>query len=396
MYNISLNYLNTSSFFLLHCVIKLSNMRPTGVNRKQNDLHNDDQFYSSYVDPTNGETATNREITMDEKIERLISRKHSKYDFTKSNIAVVLTKFNNKRNDMVTKLFLIDQKEKTFHSKTFDLILPCATTSNAIRKMPIHQLATVLLNLSELCELVKDLPQMRLVRDLIDPTLKIHNELKIVVMEGKEDVDETDKTLRGMKLNSEAWSLSYCSSGGLLPELEFRNCDFCKHSMVDEPYCNQSVIEENNKMINEYEEKLRVLNLYKEGKGPPLKKNNKIINRIIKPPGKSLLLQCHCFQMHCTRKDSDSGSTCFNKCMNNNGNRYPWIDGNGCTCTICQCKCNKRYKKQDTVRISAEIKRREKVSHPMFSNLITCEQVTAKNFVGKAFMMGAHVAHSTQ
>lgn len=135
MYNISLNYLNTFSFFLLHCVIKLSNMRPTGVNRKQNDLHNDDQLHSSYVHPTNGETATNREMTMDEKMERLISRKHSKYDFTKSNIAVVLTKFNNKRNDMVTKLFLIDQKEKTFHSKTFDLILPCATTSNAIRKM---------------------------------------------------------------------------------------------------------------------------------------------------------------------------------------------------------------------------------------------------------------------
>ena len=82
--------------------------------------------------------------------------------------------------------------------------------------------------------------------------------------------------------------------------------------------------------------------------------------------------------------------------MNNNGNIYPWIDGNGCTCTICQCKCNKRYKKQDTVRISAEITKREKISHPMFSNLITCEQVTAKNFVGKAFMMGAQVAHSTQ
>ena len=49
---------------------------------------------------------------MDEKIERLISRKQSKYDFSNSNITVVVTKFNNRRNNMITKLFCIDQKEK--------------------------------------------------------------------------------------------------------------------------------------------------------------------------------------------------------------------------------------------------------------------------------------------
>ena len=40
--------------------------------------------------------------------------------------------------------------------------------------------------------------------------------------------------------------------------------------------------------------------------------------------------------------------------------------------------------------------KKRKISHPMFSNLVTCEEVTTQNFVGKAFMMGAHVAHSTQ
>ena len=77
-------------------------MGPTGVNRRQNDLHNKDQFHSSYVHSTNKETATNREMTMDEKIERLTSKKHSKNYLIKSNITVVLTKFNNKKNDMVT------------------------------------------------------------------------------------------------------------------------------------------------------------------------------------------------------------------------------------------------------------------------------------------------------
>ena len=51
----------------------------------------------------------------------------------------------------------------------FDLILPCAMTSNAIRELQFRQIATILLNLADLFESVKDFPQMMLVRDLIDP-----------------------------------------------------------------------------------------------------------------------------------------------------------------------------------------------------------------------------------
>ena len=82
-------------------------------------------------------------------------------------------------------------------------------------------------------------------------------------------------------------------------------------------------------------------------------------NSVIKQPVKCMILQCHCFQMQCTRKDSDSSSTCFNKCLDENGERCVWLDGKGCFCNICNCNCNKRYKKQDAVRISAKIKRRE-------------------------------------
>ena len=87
-------------------------MRSTGLNKKQNDLQNVDQSHISYVHPTNGLIATSREMTIDEKIERLISRKQNKYNFTKSNTTVVVTKFNNRRNDMVSKLFCVNQKDK--------------------------------------------------------------------------------------------------------------------------------------------------------------------------------------------------------------------------------------------------------------------------------------------
>ena len=100
---------------------------------------------------------------------------------------------------------------------------------------------------------------------------KTNNELKFVILEEKEDVDEYNKIIREMKLNIDAWVISYCSGGGLLPELEFINCTFCKNSMFDEPFSNQSIIEDNDRIINEYQDKLRVLTLYKEGKRSPVK-----------------------------------------------------------------------------------------------------------------------------
>ena len=75
-----------------------------------------------------------------------------------------------------------------------------------------------------------------------------------------------------------------------------------------------------------------------------------------------MLLQCYCFQIQCTRKDSDSGSTCFNNFLDKNGKQCAWLDGKGCSCIICNYNCNKIYKKQDDVKISAEIKRRENVN----------------------------------
>ena len=241
-------------------------MRLAGVNRQQNDLQNQFQSNSSYVHPTNGTTATSRELTRDEMVTRFVSRKQSIYDFTKNNIIFVLTNFNDKRSELVNKLFFIDQKEKTSYSDSLDLVLPSTMTNNAIRKLPVRQIATLLLNMAYLFDSIKEYPQIRHVRALIDPSLKIMSELKYVVLEEREDVDEQNKVLRGIKLNYETRSTSYLCNGGLLPELEFRSCSFCNHTMVDEPLCNQSVVAENDIIIREYKSNLKFLLFIKKAK----------------------------------------------------------------------------------------------------------------------------------
>ena len=138
----------------------------------------------------------------------------------------MLTNFNDKRTELSNKLYFIDQKGKSSYSENFDLVLPSSMTNNAIRKLPVRQIATLLLNLAYLLDSVKNISQVRHVRDLIDPTLKIMNELKLVVLEEREDVEEPNVTMRGIKLNYEARSTSYLCGGGLLPEPGFRACSF--------------------------------------------------------------------------------------------------------------------------------------------------------------------------
>ena len=168
-------------------------------------------------------------------ITKIVSRKQSIYDFTKHNIILVLTNFNDKRSELVNKLFFIDQKEKMSYSYSLDLVLPSTMTINAIRKLPVRQIATLLLNIAYLFDSIKEFPQIRHVRALIDPSLKIMSKLKYVVLEKREDIDEQNKVLRGIKLNYESRSTSYLCNGGLLPEQEFRSYYFCNHTMVDEP-----------------------------------------------------------------------------------------------------------------------------------------------------------------
>ena len=94
-------------------------------------------------------------------------------------------------------------------------------------------------------------------RNFIDPALKIKNELKAVVLDKRENVDEQMKVIFGLKLNYEARYTSYLCGDGLLPEPEFRSCSFCNHTMVDEQLSNQSVVAENDIIFREYESNLK-------------------------------------------------------------------------------------------------------------------------------------------
>ena len=175
-----------------------------------------------------------------------VVKKQSIYDLIKYNMIAVLTIFNDKRTEISNNLYFIDQKENSSYSDSLDLVLPSSMTNNRIKKLPVRQIATLLLNLAYLFESVKELPQIRHVRNLIDPILKIMSELKTAVLEESEDVDEQSKVMRGLKLNYEGRFTSYLCDGGLLPEPVFRSCSFCNHTMVDKPLIKQSTVAENN------------------------------------------------------------------------------------------------------------------------------------------------------
>ena len=88
-----------------------------------------------------------------------------------------------------------------------------------------------------------------------------------------------------------------------------------------------------------------------------------------------MLLQCHYFQTQCTCINSDPASNCYNECLDENGKRCVWLDGKDCSYFVCNCNYNKRYRKQDTVRISAKIKRRDIVnSNPMICDMSANDQ----------------------
>ena len=112
-------------------------------------------------------TSTNRELTRGEMISRLISRKSSAYDLSKYNMIDVLTNFNDERTELSNKLYFIDQKGKSSYSENFDLILPSSKTNNAIKKLPVCQITTLLLNLAYLLDSVKTISQVRHVSVLI-------------------------------------------------------------------------------------------------------------------------------------------------------------------------------------------------------------------------------------
>jgi hypothetical protein len=100
-------------------------------------------------------------------------------------------------------------------------------------------------------------------------------------------------------------------------------------------------------------------NTYKDGKGEcPKTVTGRLYTRCPpSPKTESLLLQCHCHQMMCSRKEgSHRGSTCIIGCLNADGEQYDWSDGM-CTCGICSCPCKKGYAMHNITNIGIELTR---------------------------------------
>ena len=72
------------------------------------------------------------------------------------------------------------------------------------------------------------------------------------------------------------------------------------------------MLENNRKKEVKFEEMKQHLDEFKQGKrsDPPVATNGKEVTRHIPPIKREHeVLQCHCFQMHCTQENSDVGTT---------------------------------------------------------------------------------------
>ena len=175
----------------------------------------------------------------------------------------------------------------------------------------------------------------------------------VSIIESKDNSNETDSLLRGLKRSVEQLDLKYLDGGGVRPrDAVFQTCIYCKHEAVDEPPENKDVVRTNEERMRVQREAVTEWEAFKNGNGPcPKTSTGKDFKRAPPVPQmESMVLQCHCHQMSCSRRDSDRGSTCIIGCLKSDGERYNWSDGY-CTCKLCRCKCKKAFMMDNIARI---------------------------------------------
>ena len=216
----------------------------------------------------------------------------------------------------------------------------------------------------------------------------------------KEDGKEANALLRGEKRSSQQLDRKYLGGGGTLPRDEcLMICAYCQHSTVDEPPENANVATVNQDRLLKHAEIVETWNKYKDGKGPcPKTVSGKLYTRVPPPPKtESLLLQCHCHQMSCSRKGSNVGSTCLIGCMKVDGERYDWSEGM-CTCRVCSCPCKKSYAMSNITKIGIELTRVKTASDngTGSESREIVEQARAKNWLAGCMLQGARVVQATR
>lgn len=190
------------------------------------------------------------------------------------------------------------------------------------------------------------------------------------------------------------------TQGGFLPvDEEYRSCAFCGHRCVDEPAENKTVNERNDQLLLEDQRLAREWELSEAGNGArPKKSNGKDYRSKPKPlKREKLLVQCHCHEFTCTRQNSDTGSTCIFACLDGNGVRFPWVEGQGCTCVVCACPCRKAYARADTQRIQLAIQRQKAVANDTVMAQKKAEdeaKAEGKSFIGNCIRTGTFARHT--
>lgn len=291
-----------------------------------------------------------------------------------------------------------EQRDSSFKS-CFESYTANYNTQLKINRASSSTLSDQMIDLFSIFKEVIENPKFRsTTRHVRGLTSKMDEAVAFLVAE-KADGKETSALLRGEKRTNQQLERRHLEGGGTLPRDEcLFKCAYCKHPSVDEPPENKNVQSVNEDRLAQHADVVLRWNKFKDGKGPcPKTATNKVYTRCPPPPKtESLLLQCHCHQMTCSRKGSDIGSTCIIGCCKTDGEPYEWSEG-CCTCPICCCPCKKSYAISNIAKIGIDLTRSKATGDGRaFTNerREAVEQANAKNFLGDCMKHGAMVAQA--
>jgi len=138
----------------------------------------------------------------------------------------------------------------------------------------------------------------------------------------------------------------FCQNGSVPVQEEHQYCINCDHKSVDEPDTNKANYEAGRQEEKRVAEERKKLNAAKaKGRAYHDPKTGRVLTKIVKRKYDLCIFVCHCHQMGCKSKTGPVSITdCSIMCIDpSTGQRYPF-DLRGCTCPVCNCKCDKTYR----------------------------------------------------
>ena len=161
----------------------------------------------------------------------------------------------------------------------------------------------------------------------------------------------------------------------------YKRCVFCLHPSTNYVLENDTVVDENKVMTDTYNSAATVWNTYTAKKEAEKKKGasarpvpnpkHPITGVEMKAAPKRpnllelIIIMCICKISQCLMKDSDTGSSCFMKCLDVGTNlRCTWDPITGrCTCLVCMCQCPAAWNMRDTNKIALGLIQLQKNGH---------------------------------